>query len=194
MREAQLERNTKETQIVCRVNLDGKGDADIITDVPFLSHMLELFSKFALIDLSLSARGDVEIDIHHTNEDMGIVLGQALDNALGNRKGIARVSSAYVPMDEALSRVVIDFSGRPFLSFNVYVINAQNESGYSFEYAKQFFNALSVHCKANIHIDVLRGDDFHHIMESVFKAFGRAFYNAKQIISNDIPSTKGAID
>ncbi len=195
MRKAELVRNTKETRISCRVDLDGKGDCQVDIPIPFLAHMLELFTRFAGIDLQVEAEGDLEIDIHHLNEDLGIVLGQALSQALGDKKGIRRVGFAYVPMDEALSRVVLDLSGRPYLVFNVFAFQVENQpSDYSIEYARQFFVSLSSHLRANLHVDLLRAKDFHHAMESVFKALGIAFAMAKEEISDRLPSTKGRLD
>ncbi len=194
MRRSEINRKSNETDIKCVLNLEGEGKANIKTDIPFLSHMLDLFCRFALIDLDLYASGDVEIDIHHLNEDTGIVLGQAIEKALGDRIGISRIGYSYVPMDEALSRVVIDFSGRPYFEFNLYVLGLENESDYTLEYAKQFLNAFSVHSKSNLHVDILRAVDFHHAVESVFKALGRSVYEAKKKISDTIPSTKGRID
>ncbi len=191
----EIKRQTRETDISCRIDLDNPGEIEINTDVAFLSHMLELSAKFANISLFLNAKGDVQVDIHHINEDIGIVMGQCLASALSDKVGIRRVASAYVPMDEAMARVVIDISGRPYLVFNVFVAGVDNIiQAYSFDYARQFFMALANHLKANIHIDLLRGRDFHHCMEAIFKAFGMALRDAVRIESKDIPSSKGILD
>ncbi len=191
----EVKRQTRETDISCRVELDNPGRIKVDTDIAFLSHMLELFARFANISLALEARGDVQIDIHHLNEDIGIVLGQCIANTLGDKVGIRRVASAYMPMDEAMARAVVDISGRPYLAFNVFVAGVDNSiQAYSFDYARQFFLALANHLKANIHIDLLRGRDFHHCMEAIFKAFGMALRDAVRIEGKDIPSTKGILD
>ncbi len=194
MRSARVERKTKETDIVCEISI-GEGPIEVEVEIPFLAHMLELMFKFARMSGEVKAKGDVEIDIHHLNEDLGIVLGQALSEALGDKVGIRRVGFAYVPMDEALSRVVVDLSGRPYLTFNVFPYQLENQiTDYSVEYARQFFIALTTHLRANVHVDLLRAKDFHHAMESVFKAFGLALSSAWEIVGQDLPSTKGKLD
>ncbi len=194
MRSGKVERKSKETEIFCEVVFK-EGEIEVDVEIPFLAHMLELMFKFARISAKIKAKGDVEIDIHHLNEDLGIVLGQALSEALGDKVGIRRVGFAYVPMDEALSRVVIDLSGRPYLVFNVFPYQLENEiKDYTVEYARQFFLALANHLKANIHIDLLRAKDFHHAMESVFKGFGLALSGASEIVGRGVSSTKGLLD
>ena len=194
-RKTEISRETKETRISCAVNLDSPGKIDVETSAAFLSHMLNLLAKFANLSMSLKAEGDVEIDLHHLNEDAGIVIGQAISSALGDKTGIRRVASAYVPMEEALARAVIDISGRPYLSFNVFVAGIENTiDGYSFEYARQFFQSVANHLRANIHIDLLRGRDFHHCVEAIFKAAGIAIRDAVRVEGSYIPSTKGLVD
>jgi imidazoleglycerol-phosphate dehydratase len=193
-RSAQVERNTKETRIRAEVMLDGSGAHDIQTGIGFLDHMLTLFSVHGFFDLSMSAKGDLEVDAHHTVEDIGLVLGEALDTALGDRSGIARYGQAVVPMDEALAEVVIDLSKRPFL---VYRVPAVERSGSAFDagLAKEFFRAVATRGGLNLHIDVRYGENEHHVLEAVFKALARALDAA---VSPDprirgVRSSKGAL-
>ncbi len=193
-RHASIERNTKETQISLSINLDGTGVAELSSGIPFLDHMLEQIARHGLIDLHLKAKGDLAIDAHHTVEDIGICLGETLREAIGDKKGIVRYGHAYVPLDEALSRVVLDFSGRPDLEYHV---NFPKEMVGSFDVDlfKEFFQAVANHARISLHIDSLRGKNNHHIIETVFKAFGRAL---RMAVENDprqsgIPSTKGAL-
>ncbi|MDI9347519.1 MAG: imidazoleglycerol-phosphate dehydratase HisB [Methylacidiphilales bacterium] len=194
IRTAEIKRITKETQITLNIGLDGSGINTIKTPIPFLNHMLEQVSKHGLIDIELDAKGDIEIDAHHTVEDCGIVLGQAIAKALGDKRGITRYGSSYIPLDEALSRVVIDLSGRPGLIYNVTYPRAR-VGDFDIDLLKEFFQALSNHCLATIHIDSLRGDNSHHIAETIFKAFGRALRVAVLLDTKiiDIPSTKGSL-
>ena len=191
-REAEVERNTKETQIVACVDLDGNGEADLKADLPFLEHMLEQVARHGMMDLKIHARGDLQIDAHHTVEDIGIVLGQVIDKALGEKLGINRFGSSYVPLDESLSRVVLDFSGRPGLQYNVsYPRSRVGE--FDVDVLQEFFHGFVNHAKATVHIDNLRGANSHHIAETIFKAFGKALKVAVALDPrnlNKIPSTK----
>ena len=191
---AQVARNTKETQIEVQLNLDGTGKANFDTGIPFLEHMLEQISRHGVIDLDIKAKGDLHIDDHHTVEDIGITLGQAVSKALGDKKGITRYGHAYVPLDEALSRVVIDFSGRPLL---VSKVNYPDRSvgKFSTSLFHEFFQGFANHALATVHMDNLRGENSHHIAETLFKAFGRALRVAISHDSRvtDVPSTKGVL-
>ena len=192
---AQVERVTKETQIKAEINLDGQGDSSIKAGLPFLEHMLEQVARHGMFDLKLLAKGDLEIDAHHTVEDVGIVLGQALEEALGNKIGITRFGSAYVPLDESLSRVVLDFSGRPGLEFNV-TFPRSRVGEFDIDLLQEFFQGFVNHAKATIHIDNIRGGNSHHIAETIFKAFGKALKMAVTIDprqADKIPSTKELI-
>ncbi len=194
-RNASVERKTLETQIQIRVDLDGTGEASLYTDIPFLEHMLEQVARHGLIDLKIEANGDLHIDAHHTVEDIGITLGQAFSKALGDKRGINRYGHAYVPLDEALSRVVIDFSGRPGLVFDVdFPSGAIGE--FETELFYEFFQGFVNHAGATLHIDNLRGRNSHHIAETIFKAFGRALRQALSMderMGEQLPSTKGAL-
>lgn len=195
MRQATIERNTLETQIRLSVNLDGDGKSDLSTGVPFLEHMLDQIARHGLIDLTIDAKGDTHIDDHHTVEDIGISLGMALREAVGDKKGIKRYGHAYVPLDEALSRVVIDLSGRAGLTFNADFTRA-SIGGFDTELVAEFFQGLTNHAQATIHIDCLRGKNAHHQAETIFKAFGRALRMALETderMANQLPSTKGAL-
>jgi len=192
---AQVERVTEETQIKAEINLDGQGDSSIKADLPFLEHMLEQVARHGMFDLTILAKGDLEIDAHHTVEDVGIVLGQALEKALGNKIGITRFGSAYVPLDESLSRVVLDFSGRPGLEFNV-TFPRSRVGEFDIDLLQEFFQGFVNHAKATIHIDNIRGGNSHHIAETIFKAFGKALKMAVTIDprqADKIPSTKELI-
>ncbi len=193
-RSASIERNTKETQIKLSINLDGTGKSELNTPIPFLNHMLEQISRHGLIDMSIDAKGDIDIDDHHTVEDIGICLGEVLREAIGDKKGIVRYGHAYVPLDEALSRVVLDLSGRPDLEYHVNFPKAMIGS-FDVDLFKEFFQAVVNHSRMSLHIDNLRGINNHHIAETVFKAFGRAL---RMAVENDprqqgIPSTKGSL-
>ena len=192
MRKIQESRKTKETDITLSLNLDGSGNSNLSANLPFLEHMLDQTTRYSSIDLDLNAKGDLEIDAHHTVEDIGITLGAAFDKALGDKKGIHRFGYAYIPLDEALSRVVIDFSGRPGLIYNATYPRAR-VGEFDVELLSEFFHGFSNHAKATIHIDNIRGKNAHHIAETIFKAFGKALKMAisfdKQNI-NKIPSTK----
>ena len=194
-RKATVERNTLETQITATVNLDGTGAAEFDTGIPFLEHMLDQIARHGLIDLDVKAKGDLHIDDHHTVEDIGITLGQAFARAVGEKKGIMRYGHAYCPLDEALSRVVIDFSGRPGLTFNVEFTRA-SVGGFDVDLFMEFFQGFVNHAAVTLHVDNLRGDNTHHQAETVFKAFGRAM---RMALSEDLrmagvtPSTKGVL-
>ena len=194
-RKAAIERNTKETQIRVEVNLDGTGVGQLDSGVPFLDHMLDQLVRHGLVDLVVAAKGDLHIDAHHTVEDIGITLGQAVNQALGDKKGIRRYGHAYVPLDEALSRVVIDLSGRPGLEFHVPFTRAMIGQ-FDVDLAHEFFQGFVNHALVTLHIDNLRGDNAHHQCETVFKAFARALRMALEIDPRQggaLPSSKGAL-
>ncbi|MET0066098.1 MAG: imidazoleglycerol-phosphate dehydratase HisB [Candidatus Thiodiazotropha sp.] len=194
-RTAQVERHTLETQISISLNLDGRGQARFATGVHFLDHMLDQIARHGLWDLSVIAEGDLHIDAHHTVEDIGITLGQALAQAVGDKKGIRRYGHAYVPLDEALSRVVVDFSGRPGLVFQVSFTRGRI-GDFDVDLFQEFFQGLVNHAGITLHIDNLRGSNAHHQAETVFKAFGRALRMALEAdpgMAEQIPSTKGSL-
>lgn len=193
-RSARVQRDTKETQIAVAINLDGSGQARLETPAPFLNHMLDQIARHGLIDLEVSARGDTEIDLHHTVEDIGITLGQALAKAVGDKKGLMRYGHAYVPLDEALSRVVVDFSGRPSLHWHVEFPRAR-VADFDVDLFSEFFQGLVNHAQLTLHVDALRGRNAHHVAETIFKAFGRALRAAveRDPRSDAIPSTKGSL-
>jgi imidazoleglycerol-phosphate dehydratase len=194
-RTAEVVRDTNETQIRVAINIDGTGQQKLNTGVPFLDHMLDQIARHGLIDLDISAKGDLHIDAHHTVEDVGITLGQAFAKALGDKKGIRRYGHAYVPLDEALSRVVIDFSGRPGLEFHVPFKRSMIGS-FDVDLTHEFFQGFVNHALMTLHIDNLRGENAHHQCETVFKAFGRALRMAAELDSRaagTIPSTKGSL-
>jgi len=195
MRQAEIVRNTLETQISVRLDLDGSGQGRFATGVPFLDHMLDQIARHGLIDLDVQAKGDLHIDAHHTVEDIGIALGQALAKAWGDKKGLTRYGHAYVPLDEALSRVVIDLSGRPGLTFNVEFTRAL-VGQFDVDLVCEFFQGMVNHAGMTLHIDNLRGHNAHHQAETVFKAFGRALRMAASPdarMAGTMPSTKGAL-
>lgn len=194
-RTATVERNTLETQIRVSINLDGRGDRELAIGVPFLEHMLDQVARHGLIDLAIQASGDLHIDAHHTVEDVGIVLGQALTQAIGDKTGIRRFGQAYVPLDEALSRVVLDLSGRPGLEYNVDYPRARIGS-FDVDLLREFFQGLVNHAAMTLHVDNLRGRNAHHVAETVFKAFGRALRMACEPdprLAGITPSTKGLL-
>ena len=195
MRTAEVTRNTNETQIRVKLNLDGSGISSFKTGVPFLDHMMDQIARHGLIDLEVEAKGDLHIDAHHTVEDIGITIGQALVKAIGDKKGIRRYGHAYVPLDEALSRVVLDFSGRPGLEFHVEFTRGMIGQ-YDVDLTHEFFQGFANHALVTLHIDNLRGDNAHHQCETVFKAFGRALRMAAELdprAAGTIPSTKGSL-
>ena len=194
-RTAKVERNTNETKIAVEVNLDGTGRAELATGVPFLDHMLDQLARHSMIDLTVRAEGDLHIDAHHTVEDIGITLGQAVAKALGDKKGLTRYGHAYVPLDEALSRVVIDLSGRPGLEFHVPFTRAMI-GAFDVDLAHEFFQGFANHALVTLHVDNLRGQNAHHQAETVFKAFARALRMAVTPDSRAagmVPSTKGSL-
>ena len=194
-RTAELQRNTLETQIQVRLNLDGTGAARFDIGVPFLEHMLDQVARHGLIDLDIVAKGDLHIDAHHTVEDVGITLGMAVAQALGDKKGIRRYGHAYVPLDEALARVVVDFSGRPGLSYGV-VFPRERIGDFDVDLFAEFFRGFVNHAKVTLHIDSLKGVNAHHVAETLFKAFGRALRMAlepDERMQGILPSTKGAL-
>ena len=195
LREATVSRDTLETQITVSVCLDGSGKAEFDTGLPFLEHMLDQIARHGMIDLNIKANGDLHIDAHHTVEDIGITLGQALAKAVGDRRGILRYGHAYVPLDEALSRVVIDFSGRPSLHYDVPFTRA-SVGDFDVDLFAEFFHGLVNHAHLTLHIDNLKGENSHHQAETVFKAFGRALrmaVSADERAPSAMPSTKGVL-
>lgn len=195
MRSAEVDRQTKETRVRVKLDLDGSGVARLSTGLPFLEHMLDQVARHGMIDLEIEAKGDLHIDAHHTVEDIGITLGQALAKALGDKSGVRRFGHAYVPLDEALSRVVIDFSGRPGLQYHVRFTRALIGE-FDVDLVHEFFQGFANHAQATLHIDNLRGDNAHHQCETIFKAFARALRNAAERdprAAGAIPSTKGTL-
>jgi imidazoleglycerol-phosphate dehydratase len=194
-RKAQVARDTLETQISVAINLDGTGIAKLASSIPFLDHMLDQVARHGLVDLDVTATGDIQIDPHHTVEDIGITLGQAVAKAVGDKKGLTRYGHAYVPLDEALSRVVIDFSGRPGLEYHV-PFTRSRVGEFDVDLCREFFQGFANHAQVTLHIDNLRGDNSHHQAETVFKAFGRALRMAVTLdtrLGKVTPSTKGTL-
>ena len=194
-RKAVVTRDTLETQIQASINLDGCGKSDFKTGIPFLDHMLDQVARHGLIDLDIKAAGDLHIDAHHTVEDIGISLGQAMAQAVGDKRGIRRYGHAYVPLDEALSRVVLDFSGRPGLEFNVDFPRARI-GDFDADLFVEFFQGFVNHAQVTLHVDAIRGKNAHHVAETIFKAFGRALrmaLEADERMQGVVPSTKGAL-
>jgi len=195
MRKAEIQRDTRETKIFVSVDLDGRGQAQLASGIPFLDHMLDQLARHGGLDLEVRAKGDLEIDAHHTVEDIGITLGMAVAKALGDKKGIRRYGHAYVPLDEALSRAVVDFSGRPGLEYHVDFRRAR-VGEFDVDLTHEFFQGFVNHALATVHIDNLRGDNAHHQCETIFKAFARA---VRMAVENDpraagvVPSTKGTL-
>ncbi|HXS51904.1 MAG TPA: imidazoleglycerol-phosphate dehydratase HisB [Usitatibacter sp.] len=195
MRKAEIQRDTKETRIHVALDLDGAGKSKLASGIPFLDHMLDQVARHGAIDLEVEAKGDLEIDAHHTVEDIGITLGMAVAKALGDKKGIRRYGHAYVPLDEALSRAVVDFSGRPGLEFHVDFKRAR-VGEFDVDLTHEFFQGFANHALATVHIDNLRGDNAHHQCETVFKAFARAVRMAVEEdprAAGSVPSTKGTL-
>ncbi|HEY5994648.1 MAG TPA: imidazoleglycerol-phosphate dehydratase HisB [Gallionellaceae bacterium] len=195
MRSAQVTRNTLETQISVQLELDGKGAAKFDTGLPFLEHMLDQVARHGLLDLEITAKGDLHIDGHHTVEDIGITLGQAFNQAIGDKKGLRRYGHSYVPLDEALSRVVLDLSGRPGLVFNVDFVRP-SVGEFEVDLVREFFQGFVNHALVTLHIDNLAGENAHHQAETIFKAFGRALRIALEAdprMAGMLPSTKGAL-
>lgn len=195
MRQSQVIRNTLETKISVDLNLDGTGKAELDTGIPFLDHMLDQVARHGMIDLKIAAKGDLHIDDHHTVEDIGITLGQAFTKAIGDKRGLRRYGHAYVPLDEALSRVVVDLSGRPGMEFNIIFVRAR-VGEFDVDLVNEFFQGFVNHAMVTLHIDNLSGDNAHHQAETVFKAFGRALRIAIELdprAIDVIPSTKGSL-
>ena len=194
-RKASITRNTNETQISVTVDLDGDGRSRLATGVPFLDHMLDQVARHGVIDMEVKAKGDLHIDAHHTVEDVGITLGQAIAKAAGDRKGISRYGHSYVPLDEALSRVVVDFSGRPGLEYRVKYVRPL-VGDFDVDLVHEFFQGFVNHAQVSLHVDNLQGDNAHHQCETIFKAFGRALRMAlapDPRVRGKVPSTKGAL-
>ena len=194
MRTAQIKRETTETKIQIELNVDGTGRTEIRTGVPFFDHMLELLGRHSLIDISITADGDIDVDYHHTVEDTGIVLGQALRQALGEKRGIQRYGSALLPMDETLARVALDLGGRPFLAYDT-PKDVESIRDFSFQLVEEFCRALSTNLQANLHVDILAGRDAHHMAEAIFKGLARALREACAVeprVANELPTTKGS--
>jgi imidazoleglycerol-phosphate dehydratase len=195
MRSAKVSRNTLETQIVVELNLDGSGQAKFDTGLPFLEHMLDQVARHGLLDIGIQAKGDLHIDAHHTVEDIGITLGQALNQAIGDKKGLRRYGHAYVPLDESLSRVVLDISGRPGLVFNCEFVR-DSIGEFEVDLVNEFFQGFVNHALVTLHIDNLAGNNAHHQAETIFKAFGRALRMALELdprMAGAMPSTKGTL-
>jgi len=194
-RTAEVSRDTLETRIRARVDLDGTGAQDLRVGVAFLEHMLAQVARHGLVDLMVAAEGDLEVDAHHTVEDVGIALGQAVAQALGERRGIHRYGHAYVPLDESLSRVVLDFSGRPGLFFHA-SFHRPRVGDFDVDLVREFFQGFVNHARCTLHVDNLRGDNVHHMIETIFKAFGRALRSAVETdprAGDATPSTKGSL-
>jgi imidazoleglycerol-phosphate dehydratase len=194
-RAARIDRQTSETKIALELHIDGRGASTIETKIPFFDHMLTLFARHSLCDLTVKADGDIEVDLHHTVEDTGIALGQAFAKALGDKRGIRRYGHAYLPMDETLTRVVVDFSGRPYLEYRAPAGVATIGSAFSFTLIEEFLRAFSVHAGINLHVEILYGRDAHHMAESVFKGLAKAVDTACQLDPRveGVPSTKGTL-
>ena len=193
-RHAKIDRKTTETKISVELKIDGSGSSSVSTKIPFFDHMLTLFARHGLVDLNVVADGDIEVDLHHTVEDVGIALGQAFAKALGDKKGIRRYGWAYLPMDETLTRVVLDFSGRPYLEYRS-PSGVESIGVFSFQLVEEFLRAFSVHAGMNLHVEILYGRDPHHMAESVFKGLAKAIDQACQIDPRvqGVPSTKGVL-
>ena len=194
MRQAKVVRNTKETQIELELNLDGSGEGEVSTGIGFFDHMLELFKRHALVDLSVKAKGDIDVDYHHTVEDVGLVLGQAVNQALGDRRGIVRYGFASIPMDEALCETSLDLGGRPFLVMQC-AMKHMMVRDFEVKLVEEFFRAVSVEARANIHLRQIYGDEAHHVCEGLFKSFARALRAAVKVdpAEKGVPSSKGVI-
>lgn len=193
MRTGQKERRTKETQISVKMNLDGTGKYSVHTGIGFLDHMLELFSCHSGMDLELTVKGDLNVDAHHSVEDTGIVIGKLLHELLGDKNGIARYATSYIPMDETLARTVIDVSGRPCFVFNCDGLKGKIGE-FDAELVEEFFRAVSSYGMLTIHTEVLYGNNLHHIAEAVFKSFAHALHDAVAIVGNSVPSSKGVLE
>jgi imidazoleglycerol-phosphate dehydratase len=195
MRRAEVERNTKETQIRVALDLDGSGQTEIATPLPFFGHMLDALGRHSLLDLKIDARGDVQVDGHHTVEDTGLCLGQAVRQALGDRRGISRYGDAVLPMDEALARVAVDFGGRAAFVYQVDLLKGRKVGSFDAELAREFFAGFASAALCNLHMEVPYGENAHHILEALFKAFARALRDAVAVDPREssVPSTKGTL-
>ena len=191
-RTASIERATGETRVSLRLDLDGTGVADVATGVPFLDHMLDLFARHGRFDLTVQASGDTQVDDHHTTEDIGIVLGGAIKQAVGDKRGIARYGHVYVPMDEALVRTALDLSGRPFCVYEVPLPTARVGT-FDTELVEHVFQSLAFNAALTLHVDLIRGRNTHHIVEAAFKSLALALHHATRIVREDVPSTKGTL-
>jgi imidazoleglycerol-phosphate dehydratase len=193
-RVARIERKTRETEILLQLNVDGGGEAVAQTTIPFLNHMLEAMGKHGLLDLKVDARGDTDVDLHHTVEDVGICLGKAFHEALGDKRGIVRYGTTYIPMDEALAAVHVDISGRPYFSYNVPLAKAKIGT-FDLDLLKDFFRAFAMNAMVNLHVNLHYGENIHHIAEAIFKAFGRALAEASRLNPriHGLLSTKGSL-
>jgi imidazoleglycerol-phosphate dehydratase len=193
-RQARVERHTKETQIALQLDLDGVGAAKVETGIPFLSHMLEAWAKHGLMDLTVDAKGDLEVDFHHLVEDVGICLGKAFKEAIGDKRGIVRYGASFLPMDEALLHAAVDLSGRPYLVFNVPLQRAR-VSNFDLDLLKEFFRAFAFNAEITLHVTMHYGENLHHIAEAVFKSVARALAEATRLNPRvvDVPSTKGSL-
>lgn len=191
---ARIERKTRETEILLQLHVDGTGEASVETTIPFLDHMLEATAKHGLLDLKVEARGDTEVDLHHTVEDVAICLGKAFTEALGDKRGITRFGTAFVPMDEALASVFLDVSNRPYLAFNV-PLTKTRVGGFDLDLLKDFFRAFAMNAMVTLHVNLHYGENLHHIAEAIFKAFGRALAEATRLNPRveGVPSTKGTL-
>jgi imidazoleglycerol-phosphate dehydratase len=196
VRRATVERKTKETEIRVTLDLDGTGARRVETQLPFFTHMLDAFARHGLYDLELDARGDVDVDAHHVVEDVGLVLGDAFTQALGDKRGIRRYGDATVPMDETLAQAVVDFSGRPYFVYDVRGVDGKWVGGFDAELAREFFGAFAVRAQCNLHLRTHAGQNAHHIVEALFKAFARATSDASRLDPRvvDVPSTKGTLN
>lgn len=191
-RTVEVHRVTGETDVTVRLDLDGSGAAEVETNIPFLDHMLDLLARHGRFDLAVRAAGDLEVDAHHTTEDVGIALGEALRGALGDKRGIARYGHAYAPMDEALVRCVLDLSGRPYSVFEV-PMPSPRVGTLDTDLVEHFCESLAFHAAMNLHLDLIRGRNTHHIIEAVFKSLALALHEATRIVREDVPSTKGTL-
>lgn len=194
MRTSEIKRKTTETDIDLIINLDGNGNADIKTGIGFFDHMLTLFTVHGNFDLKIKCAGDIEVDGHHTVEDIGIILGKCIKEALGDKKGIKRYASVTIPMDESLANVSIDVSGRPFIVYNADKLTTAFSSDFDYQLVEEFFRAIAVNGGITLHINLEYGNNFHHISECIFKAFARALSDATRVVGNKIPSSKGVLD
>jgi imidazoleglycerol-phosphate dehydratase len=194
-RQANVTRTTKETSIAVSVDLDGKGSSRIETPIGFLSHMLDVIARHGKVDLDVVAAGDIGIDYHHTVEDTALVIGETFAKALGDKRGIRRFGHAYVPLDESLARVVVDFAGRPYLVFEVPIDREMLliHKDFPFALVEEFFKSFANKCACNIHVDLIRGRNGHHAAEAIFKAFAVALRQAKEVVDSEVPSTKGVL-